>query len=92
MKAILIVNMPDDYQECCGNCQLLEQFYDDEHEEWYEWCCYKKCKIEDTESKLKDCPLRPLPDMENPTRLKDGTYFKAYDTGWNDCLKEITGE
>lgn len=36
--------------------------------------------------------LRPLPDMENPTRLKDGTYFKAYDTGWNDCLKEITGE
>lgn len=38
------------------------------------------------------CPLRPLPDRENPTRLKDGTYFKAYDTGWNDCLDEIMGE
>lgn len=85
MKAILIVNMPDDYQECCGNCPLLEHFYDDEHEEWYEWCCYKKCKIEDTESKLKDCPLKTLPEKE----IVRG--FDRYEEGWNDCIDEILG-
>ena len=89
MKAILIVNMPVDYQECCGNCPLLEHFYDDEHEEWYEWCCYKKCKIEDTESKSKDCPLRPLPQK---VEMDMNEYYEGVADGWNDCIDTIVGE
>lgn len=97
MKAILVLDkMPD----CCGNCPLLQQWYDDEHEEWYEMCFYRYCKIEDTESKLNICPLKPLPqkdkydvkkyatvDYENEETL--GHYLNI---GWNACIDEILGE
>lgn len=58
MKAILMIDNP----ECCGDCPLLQQYYDDEHEEWYEMCYRQNCKIKDIDSKLKDCPLIEIND------------------------------
>lgn len=82
-KAVLVIDMPKSCKECifCGFGGInLEQYV---------------CSLTGVHSEsphLIGCPLRPLPDRENPTRLKDGTYFKAYDTGWNDCLDAIMGE
>lgn len=91
MKAILVLDkMPD----CCGNCPLLQQWYDDEHEEWYEMCFYRYCKIENTESKLNICPLKPIPNKRKmPITKTFGTDFnKGRVVGWNDCIDEILGE
>lgn len=87
MKAILVLDkMPDK----CGNCPLLQQWYDDEHEEWYEMCFYRYCKIEDTESKLNICPLKPMPN-----KIDQGYPCSAYDEGYGDghdkCIDEILG-
>ena len=38
------------------------------------------------------CSLKPMPEKEHPMMMKEGTYFRAYDTGWNDCIDEIIGE
>lgn len=78
MKAILVIDMP----KSCAECKLIH----------LQGIGESICNAVDWEERPSWCPLRPLPDRENPARLKDGTYFKAYDTGWNDCLAEITGE
>lgn len=84
-KAILVLNeMPDK----CGNCPCLQQWYDDEHEEWYEMCFYRYCKIENTESKLNICPLKPLPQKKLPN---GSDIFNDYVRGYNDCIDEILG-
>lgn len=92
MKILVIDN-----HERCGDCPLLERFYDDEHEEWYEWCCYKRFKIEDPESELKDCPLKPMPE-KIPQEMIDHYEMGGWLTkvnrfkGYNDCINEILGE
>ena len=87
MKAVLVISeMPSR----CGNCPLLQQYYDDEHEEWYEVCFWRQCKIEDTERKLNICPLKPM-----PTR-RDGNVQELVQQccsiGFNACLEQLIGE
>jgi len=86
MKAVLVIDVPDNILLgfSKANIEIKENAYLVNKDE-NEWKYTKPIKIE-------GIPLRPLPDRENPARLKDGTYFKAYDTGWNDCIDEITGE
>lgn len=90
MKAILIINkMP----ERCGDCPLLQQWYDDEYEEWRDMCFWRYCKIEDTEMKLNVCPLKPMPEkMGNRLVVNDEEITSAYQSGFNDCIDEILGE
>lgn len=47
---------------------------------------------------MKGCPLNPLPDKMKLTGVYGREYFQSngkmpsYKIGWNDCLREITGE
>jgi len=87
MKAILVIDMPKDCWDChlvdeWGNCNAIKMTSER----------YGVSVKQNDKERPTWCPLRPLPDRENPARLKDGTYFKAYDTGWNDCLNAITGD
>ena len=87
MKAILVLDMP----KSCTDCPYLG-FEKDTKNPACVICEGRFKKDEDIENERSIiCPLKPLPDKENPDRLEKGTYFKAYDTGWNDCLKEIEG-
>lgn len=94
MKGMLVFDMPD----CCGNCQLLQQWYDDEHEEWYEMCFYRYCKIENTESKLNICPIKPLPEKKVPVfepndcDIEEEIKIIHEIEGYNRCIDEILGE
>ena len=80
MRSALVIETPDK----CKDCPLSYWSIDGLN------CKPLRKMIED--DKPDWCPLRPLPDREDPSRLKEGTYFKAYDQGWNDCLDEIMGE
>ena len=86
MKAVLIIDVPDnillDFSK--ANIEIKESAYLVNKDE-SKWKYTRPIKIEDV-------PLRPLPDRESPARLKNGTYFKAYDRGWEACLDAISGE
>ena len=73
MKAILVVDMPKNCDECRLNIEGI-------------------CSATNERVYSISCPLRPMPEKEQPMRNKEGSYFRAYDTGWNDCLDEIMGE
>lgn len=96
MKAVLVIDMPTR----CYDCPLYTSIADEVGlASEYGFCDDRNIlKLKEAQDKIRFdekptwCPLRPLPDRENPTRLKDGTYFKAYDTGWNACIDAITGE
>jgi hypothetical protein len=58
-------------------------------------CSYKSdCQdFENTETRPKTCPLRPLPEK----RVYKDNYNRfssqlAYEQGWNRVIEEITGE
>lgn len=77
MKAILMIDMPKNCDECqfCGRggrnleryvCSLTGEHSEDIH--------------------LVGCPLKPLPARPDVIPIKEE---EAYVFGWNDCLKEI---
>ena len=76
---ILVVDIPDDWhcKEWCIEGDLMGK-----NEEGYWMFC----------NEIVEAPLKPIPEKEDPMRSKEGTYFRAYDTGWNDCLEEILNE
>ena len=75
-----------DNQETCLNCPLVlsglcqggkRSF----HEVWL------------SEKRHESCPLKPLPKPITEYEVKvSHDYDSDYAQGWNDCLKEITGE
>ena len=81
-KLILII----DNQETCLNCPLVlsglcqggkRSF----HEVWL------------SEKRHESCPLKPLPEKRHYSdEIADEKGNDMYMEGWNDCLKEITGE
>ena len=94
MKAILVIS---DMPSRCGDCPLLERMYDDEHEEWYELCFWRQCKVEDTERKLSVCPLKPMPEKKPTGNFEQYTkeyadLVNAENRGFNLCVDEILGE
>lgn len=93
MKAILIVDMPNDCDECPlnsnGYCDVLQE--DALLNEWVEDAPYYSLK------EKGDCPLKPMPKkMLALVRIQNGNIINIQETsfanGWNVCLDEITGE
>ena len=83
MKAILVIDMPED----CNGCLCLEdeERYCRGDEKYFRYCGLGNKKPE-------WCPLRPLPKKKEPFYdINEGDYDKRID-GWNDCLDEILGE
>lgn len=85
MKAVLVIDM----SENCGKCRLAD----------FGRCLGSNSYIHmPTKGRPKECPLRPLPQyMEEavPYQVSEtevDCYQDPYAAGWNDCLKEITGE
>ena len=89
-KAILVIDMP----ESCSKCKFQ-----------YEFQGVKKCQLMNvlnggasrlsqntyTLKRHEKCPLRELSEKVHNDNGYD-EYSDGYDTGWNACLKEITGE
>lgn len=78
MKAILVIDMPKNCDECqfCGRggrnleryvCSLTGEHSEDIH--------------------LVGCPLKPIP--QKIEEWETSTFSSSYEKGWNDCLKEI---
>lgn len=88
MKAIAIVDLPDDAFE-----DDTRWIIDDEGSVRYlgdiGWMRYKD---------INEIELRPLPQFKEeaiPYQVNEDVidaYQDPYTTGWNDCLKEITGD
>lgn len=79
MKAILVINMPED----CGKCRLAD----------FGKCRGSKSYIHmPIKGRPKECPLRPLPQKKWHEEGKENECEEWYRNGWNDCLEEITGE
>lgn len=81
MKAILVIDVPKDCEHC--DCSFDDTDYG-------LFCSPLKRNIFVRNERPSWCPLRPLPSKkyEHPYPHENNEY--AY--GWNDCLKEITGE
>ena len=88
MKAIIIVELPDDIDltKCRANINIEK---------------IKDCGYDYAPYTFRlYCPLKPLPqelDILNLPGDPNNWSFVHYETlgyeeGWNDCLKEITGE
>ena len=85
MKAVLVIDLPKD----CWDCHLVD-----------EWGNCNAIKITSNKfgmdvnpynnEKPSWCPLKPLPSKKYEHPYPHETNEYAY--GWNDCLKEITGE
>lgn len=86
MKAILLIDMPDSCEECdyCGWSS----------DEMYRACLLNNCHLFHSEfveiGRDGCCPLKPLPQKKQHGEEIDYEY--GYIDGWNDCLKEVTGE
>ena len=76
MKAVLVVDMPSACDECKFETKTLSC--------GMPMCVatpYRRERIEDDSTRPSWCPLRPL------SKAKDD-----YIRGYNDCLKDMTGE
>lgn len=83
MKAVIIMDMP----EKCFNCPC---HFADEPEYW----CgvnFEKLELDCDPYRPDWCPLRPLPEKETAISYPD-EYDDGYVSGWNECIRVITGE
>lgn len=103
-KSVLVIDAPENCYDCpfgtayCGELEyvgyceiadcldydvilMTEEHYDCESKSRPDWC-----------------PLKPLPEKMKLTGVYGREYFQSngkmpsYKIGWNDCLREITGE
>ena len=77
MKAILVIDMPNN----CEECKII---YLQGHGE-------SICDSVDWSKRPSWCPLRPLPSFK-AVDLNDTRDVMMFCHGWNACLNEITGE
>lgn len=80
MKAILVVDMPNN----CSECKLMSLYGIGE----------SICNPVDWDKRPSWCPLKPMPRHkygfeDNGLRPSDQILIQS---GWNDCLYEILGE
>lgn len=85
MKAVLVIDMPDDVSL----------------DEWYAFMTVDRLKVTEEElmqgipydesKTFKFVPLRPLPSFK-AVDLNDTRDVVMFCHGWNTCLAEITGE
>ena len=79
MKYILVVEKE---QGTCIGCPCYNI-------EYFPYCGAN----EDYAGDMDECPLKPLPQKRlYSDELADEKGNDMYMEGWNDCLKEITGE
>lgn len=83
MKGVLIVDMPEN----CEECDFLEWRKDDD------WGDGNYCSISGGQclncKRPDSCPLRPLPEIRPNPALN--TVYDWHDNGWNECIKAMTG-
>lgn len=81
-KSVLVIDTP----EKCLDCNLCVLDMDGSIS-----CYYNKREIcsnvEENNSRPEWCPLKELPSKKNC-----GEIFNGNVKGWNDCLREITGD
>lgn len=88
MKAILVIDMP----KSCAECTLRTSL-----EANYLYCIatLPRLKIDPmTASNIKEhrCPLRPLPEKKNATKIwvkNSEDVAEAMKIGWNACIEEL---
>ena len=92
MKAVLVIDMPRN----CWGCPCNEVDSDG-----MSWCnALAKNTIHSNVERQPWCPLRPLPQKKNTSKLQGFGNSQIVWTdriihqneGWNDCLDEIVGE
>lgn len=82
MKAILVIDMPRDCEEC--------PLYDE-----YQMRCYYLRNDKYAVDVIPSwCPLKPLPQKEEKPKVSggldwDNAFNCGYVVGWNACLEEI---
>ena len=81
MKAILVIDVPDDvveaYEDFKVDYDLRGTPKDDQ-------------KVNESIKYVEDCPLKPMPQKKE-LEMGDGRYtnYYLYRTGWNDCIQEF---
>lgn len=85
-KAVLLMDVP----EKCFDCNLCVLDMDGSIS-----CYYNKKEIcsnvGENNSRPDWCPLKPLPEEDHEDHYPD-EWESGYADGWNDCLREITGQ
>ena len=98
-KSILIIDTPD----CCINCDFLVFIKDYINLELRPSCSRSEIHLnkKDIYKKInKYCPLKPMPEKKNTSKLQDfgdsqiaWTDRTVYQNeGYNRCINEILGE
>lgn len=89
MKAILVIDTPNK----CWECPLHRSSWDEDNEE------IMICRGTYMESHYGEipsyCPLKPLPYndfIHEAEGYQTEEEYKAYVSGWNDCLDALLGE
>lgn len=85
MKAILVIDMPNECVECSQyesyDCRILQQNV---------CLCITQCR------RHENCPLKPMPQEQDIYEIgmdeEDTNAKRQWNKGWNACLDEITGE
>ena len=89
-KAILIVDMP----ETCKRCKLSASAYGGDIVIDYCSALLDNDEIINKEEKLKNCPLKPMPEKkfvnENFLRVAVSQEYDL-EIGYNQCLDDILG-
>ena len=95
-KSVLVVNTP----ETCVDCIFCQEYRTKSREYAY---CYVTNGNSENDMKLINyiygyrqfksdwCPLKELPEEDNEDYFPD-EYESGYASGWNACLREITGQ
>ena len=88
MKAILVMDMPSDCNDCllCRYAHNMEPFDEDEA-----YCekLFKSVKEEiSKETKPDWCPLKPMPEKPDYPPINENSYV----AGHNACIDEILGD
>lgn len=80
-KSVLVIDTPKD----CGKCKFISNF----------WCRAMHCRRVPNNDVIPGwCPLKPLPEKKSTTAPVSNYEVQKnlFATGWNACLREITGE
>lgn len=87
MKAILVIDMPNE----CMECPL--RFKDGDTDDWFRFRCHISEDQINKGERLENCPLRPIPKKIEAPEIYElwNTDNNEYIKGWNDCIDEILG-
>lgn len=82
MKAILVMDMPDN----CGACKLSSG------DGFHLMCPFTSRGIEAyIKTRYEGCPLRKLPEKHDEDGRQVGEEWSVFNKGWNACLDNILG-